>query len=145
MEFSPLCTLSLRFLCARRLTWPCTVCSRLRSSPFGTTYRCSQSSQAAPPTAAAASASVTHSGDFLTAILNRGLMNDFFFRSHLLFSLSIWTFMSFFSLDSYFPFLYCLSYKSSGSRLKGTIRAIYDLKLLTPSSWLTVRGHFFIT
>ena len=43
---------------------------------------------------------------FLTAILHRGLRNDFFFMSHLLFPFSFWTFISIFSLDFYFPFLF---------------------------------------
>ena len=39
------------------------------------------------------------SGRFLTAILHRGLRNDFFFRSHLLFPYYLWTFISLFYLD----------------------------------------------
>ena len=43
---------------------------------------------------------------FLTAILHRGLRNDFFFSfSNLLFPIFIWTFISLFYLDFYFPFL----------------------------------------
>ena len=41
---------------------------------------------------------------FLTAILHRGLRNDFFFFSQFTFSFSIWTSISHFSLDFYFPF-----------------------------------------
>ena len=63
---------------------------------------------------------------FLTAILHRGLRNDFFFslRSftfHILFGLlfpflfpfSIWTFLSLLYLDFYFPFLFGLFYPFS--------------------------------
>jgi hypothetical protein len=58
---------------------------------------------------------------FLTTILHRGLRNDFFFfRSHLLFPFSFWTFLPFsiwifislFSLDFYFLFLYGLLFPS---------------------------------
>ena len=45
---------------------------------------------------------------FLTAILHRGLRNDFFFHffsTNLLFPISIWTFIPLFSLD-FFPLFY---------------------------------------
>ena len=45
---------------------------------------------------------------FSTAILHRGLRNCFFFRSYLLFPIFIWTFISLFYLDLYFPFLFGL-------------------------------------
>ena len=45
---------------------------------------------------------------FLIAILHRVLRDDFFFTSHLLFPFSFWTFLSLFSLDFYFPFLFGL-------------------------------------
>jgi hypothetical protein len=46
---------------------------------------------------------------FLTAILHRGLRNDFFFHYvYLLFPIFIWTFISLFSLDFYFLFLFGL-------------------------------------
>ena len=50
---------------------------------------------------------------FLTAILHRGLRNDFFFRSHLVFPYFIWTFISLFFLDFYFPFLFGLLFPFS--------------------------------
>ena len=41
---------------------------------------------------------------FLTTILHHGLRNCFFFRSHLLFPYSFWTFISLFYLDLYISF-----------------------------------------
>ena len=49
----------------------------------------------------------------MTAILHRGLRNDFFSNSDLLFPISIWTFISLFSLDFYFPFLFGLLFSFS--------------------------------
>ena len=44
---------------------------------------------------------------FLTAILHRGLRNDFFFLQPIyFFPFSIWTFTSLFFMDFYFPFLF---------------------------------------
>ena len=64
------------------------------------------------------------SNEFLTAILHRGLRNDFFFSSvrhfriyffqflfGLLFPFSIWTFISLLYLDFYFPFLFGLLFR----------------------------------
>ena len=60
-----------------------------------------------------------HPFSFLTAILHRGLRNDFFFQFqftssnfHLdfYFPSSLWTFISLFSLDFYFPFLFGLTW-----------------------------------
>ena len=61
--------------------------------------------------------------NFLTGILHRGLRNDFFLQFQLTFSnfyldfyflfgllFSLWTFISPFSLDFYFPFLFGLSH-----------------------------------
>ena len=57
---------------------------------------------------------------FLTAISHRGLRNCFFFTLHLLFPISIWTFIShflfgllfpFFYLDFYLPFLFGLLFR----------------------------------
>ena len=45
-------------------------------------------------------------GQFLTAILHRGLRNCSFFTLHLLFPISIWTFISFSYFDFSFPFLF---------------------------------------
>ena len=59
---------------------------------------------------------------FLTAILHRGLRNDFFFSGHiyffhilfgLLFPFSIWIYISLFCLDFYFPFLFGLLFPFS--------------------------------
>ena len=47
---------------------------------------------------------------FLTVILHCGLRNDFFL---LLFAFSFWTFISLFSLDFYFPFLFGLLFPFS--------------------------------
>ena len=46
-------------------------------------------------------------GKFLTSILHRGHRNcPLFFTLHLLFPISIWTFISFSYFDFYFPFLF---------------------------------------
>ena len=47
--------------------------------------------------------------EFLTTIFHRGLRNDFFSQPiYLLFPISIWSFISLFSLDFYFTFLFGL-------------------------------------
>ena len=52
---------------------------------------------------------------FLTAILHRGLRNDFFLflQPIYFFPFSIWTFISLFFLDFYFPFLFGLLFPFS--------------------------------
>ena len=53
---------------------------------------------------------------FLTAILHRGLRNDFFFsffNSDLLFPIFVWTFISLFYMDFYFPFLFGIFFFNS--------------------------------